>query len=246
MPARPSAKRNPRKTKTRRALTPSRIIELLEGEYETVPWRPAGSPIAELVLTLLSQHTSDHNSGRAFIQLLDAFPDWPALLDADVKAIERAIQPGGLAPTKAPRLQALLREVWSRRGSFDLAFLEDMPLEEARAWLLSLPAVGPKTAACVLLFSLGMPALPVDTHVHRVAIRLGLVGEKATAEQTHALLEPMLRPAEVYPFHIQLIKHGRRTCSARKPDCPACPLRRACPSVAAFHPELARGAAKRR
>ena len=165
----------------RRAYSPARIIELLDAEYGTVPWRPAGSPVAELVLTLLSQNTSDHNSGRAFIRLLDTFSDWPDLLDADVKEIERAIQPGGLAPTKAPRLQAMLRELWTRRGSFDLTFLKEMPLEEARAWLRSLPGVGPKTAACVLLCSLGMPALPVDTHVHRVAKRLGLVAKKATA-----------------------------------------------------------------
>ncbi len=214
-----------------RPLTPARIIELLDAEYGTVPWRPNGEPVAELVLTLLSQNTSDSNSGRAFIRLLDAFPDWPSLLDADVKAIERAIQPGGLAPTKAPRLQAMLREVWSCRGSFDLSFLRDWPLEEARAWLRSLPGVGPKTAACVLLFALGMPALPVDTHVHRVAKRLGLVPEKSTAEQAHELLEPMLTPEQVYPFHIQLIKHGRRTCAARKPKCSSCPLRTRCPSA---------------
>ena len=223
-----------------RPLTPARIVGLLDGAYGTLPWRPHNEPVAELVLTLLSQNTSDANSGRAFIRLLDAFPNWPSLLDADVKAIERAIQPGGLAPTKAPRLQAMLREVWSRCSSFDLSFLREWPLEEARAWLRSLPGVGPKTAACVLLFSLGRPALPVDTHVHRVAKRLGLVPEKSTAEQAHDLLEPMLKPEQIYPFHIQLIKHGRRTCTARRPKCPSCPLRAGCPSAAAFHPELAR------
>ena len=203
-----------------------------------MPWRPHGDPIAELVLTLLSQNTSDANSGRAFIRLLDAFPDWSSLLEADVKEIEEAIQPGGLAPTKAPRLRAMLREVWSRCGSFDLSFLREMPFEEAQAWLRSLPGVGPKTAACVLLFSLGRPALPVDTHVLRVAKRLGLVPEKATAEQAHGLLEPMLTPEQVYPFHIQLIKHGRRTCAAQRPRCPQCPLRAGCPSAAVYHPEL--------
>ena len=224
---------SPKRVK-KRPLTPTRIIELLDGEYGTLPWRPAGDPIAELVLTLLSQNTSDSNSGRAFIRLLNEFPDYESLLDADVKKIEKAIQPGGLAPTKAPRMQAMLREVWSRRGSFDLTFLQEMSLEEARAWLRSLPGVGPKTAACVLLFSLGMPALPVDTHVHRVAIRLGLIPEKSTPEQAFELLEPMLKPDEVYPFHIQLIKHGRRTCSARKPKCEDCPLAAGCPSAATF------------
>ncbi len=234
--AAPTAKRRPRAERT---LTPARIIALLERAYGAVPWRPAGDPIAELVLTLLSQATSDTNSGRAFIRLLNDFPTWESLLDADPKAIERAIAPGGLAPTKAPRLQALLREVWSRCGSFDLTFLRDIPLEEARAWLRSLPGVGPKTAACVLLFSLGIPALPVDTHVHRVAKRLGLVPEKTSAEKAHELLEAMLTPEQVYPFHIQLIKHGRRTCNAQRPKCPACPLRSGCPSASAFYPELA-------
>ena len=230
MAARATSKRKRSRT-SKRPLTPTRIIELLDGEYGTLPWRPAGDPIAELVLTLLSQNTSDSNSGRAFIRLLNEFPDYESLLDADVKKIEKAIQPGGLAPTKAPRMQEMLREVWNRRGSFDLTFLQDMPLEEARAWLRSLPGVGPKTAACVLLFALGMPALPVDTHVHRVAKRLGLVPEKSTAEQAFELLEPMLKPKQVYPFHIQLIKHGRRTCSARKPRCGECPLAAECPSA---------------
>ncbi|MGB2695265.1 MAG: endonuclease III [Dehalococcoidia bacterium] len=238
MPPRTARAAKPRSPASAGKLAPARIIALLEGEYGTVPWRPAGDPIAELVLTLLSQATSDTNSGRAFIRLLNDFPDWGSLLDADVKAIERAIEPGGLAPTKAPRLQALLREVWSRRGSFDLTFLRDMPLDEARAWLRSLPGVGPKTAACVLLFSLGVPALPVDTHVHRVAKRLGLVPEKTSAEKAHDLLEAMLTPGQVYPFHIQLIKHGRRTCSAQRPKCPECPLRNGCPAVGLFHPEL--------
>ncbi len=191
------------------------------------------------MLTLLSQNTSDSNSGRAFIRLLNEFPDYESLLDADVKKIEKAIRPGGLAPTKAPRMQEMLREVWNRRAqagkaSFDLTFLQDMPLDEARDWLRSLPGVGPKTAACVLLFALGMPALPVDTHVHRVAKRLGLVPEKSTAEQAFELLEPMLKPKQVYPFHLQLTKHGRRTCSARKPKCGECPLAVGCPSAATF------------
>src|SRR3990170_197717 len=134
MAVRASPAARTRRPSSQRPLSPARIIELLDAEYGTVPWRPHGEPVAELVLTLLSQNTSDANSGRAFIRLLDAFPDWPSLLDADVKKIEEAIQPGGLAPTKAPRLQAMLREVWKRRGrSFDLSFLRDMPLDEARA-----------------------------------------------------------------------------------------------------------------
>jgi endonuclease-3 len=162
-------------------------------------------------------------------------------MDANVKDIEAAIQPGGLAPTKAPRLQALLHEVSARtKATFDLSLLREMPLKDARDWLRSLPGVGPKTAACVLLFALGRPALPVDTHVHRVAKRLGLVPEKCTAEQAHELLEPMLTPTQVYPFHIQLIKHGRRTCHAQRPKCPTCPLRDVCPSAGNYQLPLRR------
>jgi endonuclease-3 len=196
--------------------------------------------MSELVLTLLSQNTSDANSGKAFVRLLHAFPDWPSVMEAPVSEVEDAIRPGGLAPTKAPRLQALLREVYERTGAFDLALLQNMPLEEARDWLRSLPAVGPKTAACVLLFALGRPALPVDTHVHRVSRRLGLVPDRSTAEQAHTVLEAMLQPEQMYAFHIQLIKHGRRTCTAQRPRCLKCPLRSVCPSGPLFYPELAR------
>jgi len=138
---------------------------------------------------------------------------------------------GGLARVKAPRIKAIVEEVWARLDSFNLAFLAEMPLEGAKAWLRSLPGVGPKTAACVLLFALGRPALPVDTHVHRLAKRLGLVPRQAGAEDAHELLEGMLAPAEVYPFHMSLIKHGRRICKAQRPLCPQCVLASGCPSA---------------
>jgi len=224
-------------------MTPGQVIDLLSREYGQPLPRPHRDPTAELVLTVLSQNTSDTNSGRAFARLLDAFPDWQAVMNADVCHLEEAIRPGGLAPTKASRIQALLAEVWRRRGSFDLSFLAGLPLEEARAWLRSLPGVGPKTAACVLLFSLGRPALPVDTHVHRVARRLGLVPPKASAEKAHELLEARLEPEEVYPFHIALIEHGRRTCLALRPHCPSCVLRQGCPSAPLFYRAIAGAAA---
>ncbi len=211
--------------------SPREIIDLLDSEYGSPPRRPRRDPMSELVLTVLSQNTSDTNSGRAFAQLLSTFPDWRSVMAADQRQLEAAIQPGGLAPTKTPRIQAILTEVWHRRGSFDLSFLADLPLEEARGWLRSLPGVGPKTAACVLLFSLGRPALPVDTHVHRVAKRLGLVSAKTSAEKAHSLLEAILRPEEIYPFHINLIRHGRRTCLAQRPRCRSCVLRHRCPSA---------------
>ena len=221
----------------RDTLSPGQIVDLLSREYGRPRSRPHRDATAELVLTVLSQNTSDTNSGRAFDRLVGTFPDWQAVINADVRRLEETIQPGGLAPTKAPRIQAMLAEVWRRRDSFDLSFLAELPLEEARAWLRGLPGVGPKTAACVLLFSLGQPALPVDTHVHRVAQRLGLVPSKASAEKSHDLLEARLEPEEVYPFHIALVTHGRRTCMAQRPRCPSCVLRHGCPSAARFYPD---------
>src|SRR5688572_4100424 len=185
--------------------------------------------MTELVLTLLSQNTSDRNSGRAFARLLERYPTWNEVLAASVKEIEDAIAIGGLAPTKAPRLKALVAEVAERRPRFDLSNLEELPLDQAKAWLRELPGVGPKTAACVLLFALGRPALPVDTHVYRVARRLGLIPAKMPADASHAALEAMLEPEQMYPFHIALIKHGRRLCDAQRPRCEACPLLEGCP-----------------
>jgi endonuclease-3 len=210
---------------------PIEIIELLRHEYGELPWRPHGDPMTELILTILSQNTSDANSGRAFARLRLRFSTWEALLGADPREIEEAIQVGGLARIKAPRIKAVVEGVWGRLGSFDLSFLREMPLAEAKAWLRSLPGVGPKTAACVLMFALGMPALPVDTHVYRVAWRLGLVSRQAGAEKAHELLEAMLAPDEVYPFHMSLIRHGRRVCRAQRPLCSQCPLAPRCPSA---------------
>ena len=202
-------------------------------------WRPHGDPMTELVLTILSQNTSDTNSGRAFMRLRERFPAWDALRDAPVAEIEGAIAVGGLARQKAPRIKASLQAVYDARGGWDLEFLRELPMEEAKAWLRTLKGVGPKTAACVLMFALGRPALPVDTHVHRVAQRLGLVpakasAEKASAEKAHDILEALLAPEEVYPFHISLIKHGRRLCRAQRPLCGECPLLDGCPAGPGF------------
>ena len=211
--------------------SPGELIAILDREYGRAPARPSGAPVTELVLTLLSQHTSDHNSGRAMHQLLDRFPSWDAILEATAAEVEDAIRAGGLAPTKSKRLQALLEEVRTRAPDWDLDLLRRMPLPEAKRWLTSLPGVGPKTAACVLLFALGRPALPVDTHVERVAKRLGLVPARTPADQAHALLEDQLAPSQVYGFHVDLIQHGRRTCHARGPRCLECPLLPRCPRV---------------
>jgi endonuclease-3 len=190
--------------------------------------------MSELVLTILSQNTSDTKSGRAFMRLVGRFPDWKLLMEAPAEEIEREIAVGGLAKQKAPRVKASLEAVWQARGSFDLEFLREMPLDEAKRWLRELKGVGPKTAACVLMFALGRPALPVDTHVHRVSQRLGLVPEKATAEKAHDILEAILVPEIVYAFHILLIKHGRRLCRAQRPHCLECPLLDGCPAGQAF------------
>ncbi|MCC6235949.1 MAG: endonuclease III [Dehalococcoidia bacterium] len=211
--------------------TPAELIAILGRAYGRAPAQRSNAPVTELVLTLLSQHTSDHNSGRAMHRLLERFPSWDAVLEADPADIEEAIRPGGLAPTKSKRLVALLAEVKTRAPDWNLAMLRRMPLDDAKRWLTTLPGVGPKTAACVLLFALGRPALPVDTHVERVSKRLGLVPARTPADKAHDLLEAQLAPSEVYAFHVDLIQHGRRTCHARHPSCDTCPLLARCPRV---------------
>jgi endonuclease-3 len=210
-------------------LAPAEIVARLSRLYGEPVWRPHGDPISELVLTILSQNTSDANSGRAFMRLKQRFPTWDAVMGAPLHELESAISVGGLAKQKAPRIQASLRAVHEARARWDMDFLRDLPLEEAKAWLRGLSGVGPKTAACVLMFALGRPALPVDTHVFRVAQRLGLVPLKAGPEKAHDILESMLAPEDVYPFHISLIKHGRRLCRAQRPLCEECPLLEGCP-----------------
>lgn len=188
----------------------------------------ARDPLDELILTILSQNTSDRNSGRAYRSLRAAYPTWEAVLAADVRDLYEAIKSAGLGNTKAPRIQAVLAEILDRRGSFDLDFLRDMPMAEARQWLRSLPGIGPKTAACVLCFACDMPALPVDTHVHRVSQRLGLIGPKVSAEAAHELLEHVVPAEDVYAFHVNLIVHGRQICHAQRPACERCPLAELC------------------
>jgi endonuclease-3 len=211
-------------------LSPAEIMRRLALVYGEPHHVPSGDPVAELILTVLSQNTADTNSGRAFIQLMRRYPSWQAIAEAPADEVVATIQNGGLAQQKAPRIQAILRTIGERSPEFDLDFLRDLPLEEARAWLRSLPGVGPKTAACVLLFALGRPAMPVDTHVERVSKRLGLIPGKATPEQAHELLEALVDPRAYYPFHMLMIKHGRRLCTARNPACERCPLEPDCPS----------------
>ncbi len=222
----------PRRRRMPKPLRPTAIINRLTREAPLTPWRATNDPVTELVLTLLSQNTSDTNSGRAFQQLLRRYPDWDAVLAAPVEELEETIRPGGLARTKAPRMQALLAQLQERLGpDWDASRLATMPIDEAKAWLTELPGVGPKTAACVLLFSLGRAALPVDTHVHRVSQRLGLIGAKTSAVAAHDMLEAQMPAERFYAFHVSVIRHGRRVCQARQPRCGVCVLRDRCPSA---------------
>ena len=208
------------------------IHDLLLSTYGDHPWRPS-DPVATLVSTILSQNTNDVNRDRAFERLRERFPTWEAVRDAPVDELVEVVRPAGLAPTKAPRIQEALRRVSEERGEIEIGFLGEMGVEEARAWLLDIPGVGPKTAAIVLLFALGMPAFPVDTHVHRVTRRLGLIPDKTSREKAHDLLEA-LAPAEIYyVFHLNVIEHGRAVCRARKPKCDACVLQDGCAYFAA-------------
>jgi endonuclease-3 len=200
---------------------------LLEVFGEPV-WRTPLPPLDELVSTILSQNTNDANRDRAFNSLRVKYPTWEAVRDAPTAEVVDAIRPAGLANQKGPRIQHVLREITAERGSLDLSFLKEMPLEEARAWLMKFNGVGPKTAAIVLCFSLGRPAFPVDTHIYRVTGRIGLRPEKMTVEDAHRHLEAVFPPDTYYAAHLNIIRLGREVCGARKPNCPACPVRKLC------------------
>ena len=204
------------------------IHQLLIEAYGEPGWRPHLPPVDELVSTILSQSTSDTNRDMAFFALKERFPDWESVMNAPESEIKQTIRPAGLANQKGPRIQAALRTIEDEKGELTLDFLEDMPLEDAKRWLVNINGVGPKTAAIILLFAYGRPAFPVDTHVHRVTRRLGLIGPKVSAEKAHVLLEDMGDPDTFYALHLNLIRHGREVCSARKPKCESCFLREQC------------------
>jgi endonuclease-3 len=196
--------------------------------YGQPVWQNPLAPVDELVSTILSQNTNDTNRDRAFESLIGNFPTWEVVRDARPSSVVAAIRLAGLSNQKGPRIQQVLKDITVERGSLDLGFLKDLPLEEARAWLMKHKGVGPKTAAIVLLFSLGRPAFPVDTHIFRVTGRIGLLPEKMTVVQAHLHLEKLFPPDAYYAAHLNIIRLGREICSARKPACPVCPLRTLC------------------
>jgi len=211
----------------RRAKFAPLAADLLE-LYGAQPWQRQQDGMDELVSCILSQNTNDDNRDRAFACLKRAYADWAAVHRADTQGLEDVIRPAGLAKQKAPNIQAALQAIHDHAGSYNIDFLDDMRLDDAKAWLMSLRGVGPKTAAIVLCFAYNRPAFPVDTHIHRVSKRLGLLPEKLSANDAHPVMEAIVPPSETYQFHLHLIFHGRATCRARKPDCQRCRIRRHC------------------
>jgi len=206
--------------------------QLLE-YYGSPDWRNPLPPLDELISTILSQNTNDTNRDRAYEALRARFPTWEAVRDAPQSDVIAAIRPAGLANQKGPRIQAVLSKISTAAGRLSLDFLNDLPADEAMAWLLRFHGVGPKTAAIVLQFSLGKPAFPVDTHIYRVSGRIGLRPSKMNVEQSHAYLAALFPPDSYYAAHLNLIRLGREICQARRPRCDTCPLNLLCDYYAA-------------
>jgi endonuclease-3 len=223
-----------------------RVRERLRSVYGVPSIEPHGHPIAELILTVLSQSTNDRNRDVAYLRLRERFPLWEQVRDAPLEEVEQAIRPGGISKVKSARIQAILRAISERAPSdgagsagpraseLSLDWLPDVPLAQARDYLVGLPGVGRKTAACVLLFAYGLHEVPVDTHVSRVAMRLGLLRSGAPFEELHDQMLAITPPGQELELHVNLLRHGRRTCHARSPACPTCALARMCPSRGLF------------
>jgi endonuclease-3 len=206
-----------------------RILRLLERAYGPRAWKCWGKGIDVLVETILSQSTSNANSKAGYKRLRRRFKSWKAVADAPVQDVARAIAVSGLSQQKAPRIQTILRAIKESHRKMDLQFLAELDEQMAYEYLTKFKGVGPKTANCVLLFAFGKPLFPVDTHIHRIARRLQWIGPKATAEQAHEILRPMISPEDRYAMHVLLIEHGRKTCKAINPQCERCVLLKMCP-----------------
>lgn len=207
-----------------------RVYRRLSPRYGPPVWKSEGPAIDELILTVLSQHTNDRNRDTAYKQLRKDLPTWADVDRATHAAVAQSIRATGLSNGKARSIQGILKHLRHERGNYSLEFLRKWDTETARQYLRSLPGVGPKTTACVLLFCFGMPVFPVDTHIHRIGIRLGVLPKDTTAEQAHEILAQLVPPDRYYPMHLMLIWHGRDTCHAQRPECLNCPLRTLCPS----------------
>ena len=200
------------------------VQELLRHRFGTPTWHVKLPAVDELVCTILSQNTNDINRDKAFQALKERYPDWEAVRDADPAELQYVIRIAGLANQKGPNIQAALRDITEERGKIDLDWLREKDPEEARKWLVKLRGVGPKTAAIVMVFALGMPAFPVDTHIYRVTGRIGLRPRDLDISKTHAYMEEIADPADFGNLHLNLINLGREICQARKPKCPICPI----------------------
>ncbi|MFL5863288.1 MAG: endonuclease III domain-containing protein [Solirubrobacteraceae bacterium] len=209
------------------------IRDRLRLVYGIPGWGAHGHPIAELILTVLSQSTNDRNRDVAYLRLRERFGTWEEVRDAPVDALEEAIRPGGISKVKSARIKSILQAI-AAQGEISLDGLAEMSVADAQAYLTGLPGVGRKTAACVLLFALGMRDVPVDTHVSRVGTRLALFRPKAPFEEMHDEMLAITPRGQELEFHINLLRHGRRTCHARRPECGACALQRMCPSAFSF------------
>jgi len=232
---------------------PRYVLENLAARYGSPVWERRLDPTSELVLTILTQNTADVNAEKAFQRLRAAYPgagpvethnpgigwggeglppgvapDWDAVERAPVDELIDVIRPGGLAPQKAPRIQAALARIREQTGSHSLEFLGEMPAQEARDWLTAIDGIGKKTASILLLFCFGTPLMPVDRHVERVSQRIGLIPPRATADQAHDLFLALLEPDEMYAAHVLLIHHGRAICHARNPEHERCPVHDRC------------------
>jgi len=205
----------------------TRIRERLAQVYGVPVAGAHGHPIAELILTVLSQSTNDRNRDVAYLRLRERFPLWEQVRDAPLEEVEEAIRPGGISKVKSARIQAILRAIGD---PLDLGWMANAPVAESQAYLCALPGVGRKTAACVLLFTFNLRDVPVDTHVSRVGLRLGLLRPKAPFEELHDAMLALTPPGAELELHVNLLRHGRRTCYAQRPACAACALRRMCPS----------------
>ena len=204
------------------------IYQILESMYGTPEWREPLSAVDELVSTILSQNTNDTNRDHAYNNLRAKLPTWESVRDAPTEEVIEAVRVAGLANQKGPRIQSILRQISVERGDLSLDFLREMEKDEALDWLKQHKGVGPKTAAIVLQFSLGIPAFPVDTHIYRVTGRTGIRPNKLNVERTHPWMEQLFDPDQYGPGHLNIIKFGREICHARKPECPICPINHLC------------------